>query len=124
MCSVVLVYDDSQRLSLDGTAVEPLSTYASGKQILAELAGGKPLSVRLEGEGSPLSLELSWKLATPLPAAGVTSDYFLYLLYVPGALAAYPLYWLGRGIAPCLLDNLSLEWEGRMVIDFTEGSTG
>ena len=93
VCSLVLVYADSQRLSQDGTAVELLSTYASGMQILAELAGGKPLLVRLDGEGSPFSQELIWKLATPQPASGVTTDYFQYLLYVPGAQAAQPLNW-------------------------------
>lgn len=93
VCSLVLVYADSQRLSQDGTAVELLSTYASGMQILAELAGGKPLLVRLDGEGSPFSQELIWELATPQPASGVTTDYFQYLLYVPGAQAAQPLNW-------------------------------
>lgn len=89
--SMVLVYSGGERLSQDGSQTMPLSTYAGSTQVLPELAGGQPLLAKLDSAGSPFTEELIWKLTEVSPASGVTTDYFQYLLFIPGAQASTPL---------------------------------
>src|SRR5690606_15828073 len=89
--SLVLVYSGSERISQDGTQPVPLDTYRSSAGILADLSGEQPLLVKLDGPESPFTQNLIWKLNEVAPTAGVTTDYYQYILFVPRAQASSPL---------------------------------
>ncbi len=90
--SLVLIYSAGEHLSQDGLQVLPLDTYRStAVPLLADLAGKEPLLVKLDGLESPFSRNQLWPLKEAVPLSGVTTDYFQYILLVPGAGASTPL---------------------------------
>lgn len=88
--SMVLVYHDSYYLERETNRPRHFGNYAWRAYLLAELAAGEPLLVKLDGAGSPFDQALEWKLSVVEPTQGVTTDYFQYILFIPGAKASTP----------------------------------
>jgi hypothetical protein len=89
--SMVLVYQDSHYRKNYSYEVLPFDNYLTGTNALGEIAQGEPLLVKLDGANSPFTQDLLWKIRGVEPSEGTTTDYYQYLLFVPGAEASTPL---------------------------------
>ncbi len=88
--SLVLVYEDSHYMTSFSHDVLPFSSYQTKTDLLGQLAAGHPLLVKLDGAKSPFNEEMLWKIKGFCPVSGVTTDYYQYLLFVPGATSSTP----------------------------------
>lgn len=93
--SMVLVYQDSHFMKSFSHDVLPFGSYQTKANLIGQLAAGKLLLVKLDGADSPFDQEILWKIKEVQPSKGVTTDYYQYLLFVPGAGASSP--WDGSG---------------------------
>lgn len=89
--SMVLIYQDSYFLQNFSYEVLPFNNYLTGANYLAQRAQGTPLLVKLDGDGSPFSESLIWKIRDSKPISGSTTDYFQYILFLSGIQASSPL---------------------------------
>ena len=88
--SMVLVYEDSHYLTSFTHDALPFSSYQTESNLVGQLAAGKPLLVKLDGSGSPFDQEMLWKITGFSPVSGMTTDYYQYLLFIPGAAPSTP----------------------------------
>lgn len=88
--SMVLVYEDSHYLTSFTHDVLPFSSYQTESNLVGQLAAGKPLLMKLNGSESPFGQEMLWKIKGFSPVSGVTTDYYQYLLFMPGATPSTP----------------------------------
>lgn len=88
--SMVLVYQDSHYMESFSHETLPFDNYLTGTNLLGQLAANNPLLVKLNGPESPFMEELIWNFRQALPLRGVTTDYYQYLLFVPGATPSTP----------------------------------